>query len=294
MHSDEVDTDASLARRLLAAQFPRWADLPMTAVRSAGTDNALYRLGDDMVVRLPRIHWAVENVDKEHHWLPRLALELPLAIPVPLAKGAPGEGYPWHWSVYQWLDGEDVYSAPIADPRQMARDLARFIAALRRIDPAGGPPASRGVPLATRDAEVRAAISALHGTLDTSAATPAWEAALHAPAWEGQPVWLHGDVQPVNLLVRSGRLSAVIDWGMLGVGDPACDVMIAWSFFSGEARAVFRATLDVDDAMWQRGRGWALCFGLVALPYYQHTNPVLASIARRAIDEALVDGRRGK
>lgn len=172
MHADEVDTDVSLVRRLLAAQFPQWADLPIEPVQSAGTDNALYRLGDDMVVRLPRIHWAIGQVDKEYRWLPRLAPLLPLAIPVPLAKGTPAEGYPWHWAVYPWLEGENATIERIADPRQAATELAQFVAALQRIDPTGGPPSGahnffRGVPLAMRDPRTREAIEALHGILDT-------------------------------------------------------------------------------------------------------------------------------
>jgi aminoglycoside phosphotransferase (APT) family kinase protein len=294
MHTDEVDTDVSLVRRLLAVQFPQWADLPIEPVRSAGTDNALYRLGDDMALRLPRIHWATRQVDKEHEWLPRLGPLLPLAIPVPLAKGTPGEGYPWHWSVYRWLEGENATIERIADSGQGATDLARFIAALQRIDPTGGPPPGphnsfRGVPLAMRDPHTRAAIATLRGTLDADAVTTAWEAALQATAWPGPPVWIHGDLQAGNLLVRRGRLSAVIDFGCLGVGDPACDLAVAWNFLSAETRDVFRAALPVDDATWARGRGWALSVGLIALPYYQSTNPVLASISRRAINQVLAD-----
>ena len=148
MHADEVDTDVSLVGRLLAAQFPRWADLPIAPVRSAGTDNALYRLGDDMVVRLPRIEAAAGQVEKEHRWLPRLAPPLPLAVPVPLAKGTPAEGYPWQWSVYRWLDGETATGERIADPGQAAVALARFVVALQRIEPTGGPPPGRTTPSA--------------------------------------------------------------------------------------------------------------------------------------------------
>jgi len=297
MHVDEMDIDASLVRRLLAAQFPQWADLPIKPVPSAGTDNALYRLGDDMAVRLPRIQWATEQVDKEQRWLPKLAPLLPLAIPVPLAKGVPSEGYPWHWSVYWWLEGENATIERIADPVQAATELAQFIADLQRIDPTGGPPpgphnSSRGVPLAMRDTHTRAAIATLHGTLDTDAATAAWEAALQSPAWSGPPVWIHGDLQSGNLLAQQGRLSAVIDFGCLGVGDPACDLQVAWNLLSTETRNVFRAALQVDDATWARGRGWALSVGLIALPYYQSTNPVLADISRHAIDEALADHER--
>jgi aminoglycoside phosphotransferase (APT) family kinase protein len=247
-----------------------------------------------MAVRLPRIEGATGQVDKERQWLPRLAPLLPLAIPVPLVKGTPGEGYPWQWSVYRWLAGENATIEPIADAGQATRELAQFIAALQRIDPTGGPPPGahnsfRGVPLSTRDADTRAAIASLDGMLDTDAVTAAWDAALQAPGWHGPPVWIHGDLSPLNLLVHQGQISAVIDFGCLGVGDTACDLQVAWNLLSAQTRDVFRAALPVDDATWARGRGWALSVGLIALPYYQSTNPVLAGIARRAIDEALAD-----
>ncbi len=294
MHDNELDIDATLVHRLLTAQFPHWADLPLAPVPSAGTDNAIYRLGTDMAVRLPRIDSAIEQVHMEHLWLPRFAPYLPLAIPVPLVMGAPGEGYPWHWSVYQWLDGENATIEPIADPTQAARDLAQFITALQRIDPFGWSPpepprASRGVPLSTRDTPTRAAIASLHGMLDTGAVTAAWESALQVPAWNGPPAWLHADLSPLNLLVQQGRISAVIDFGCLGVGDPACELIVAWNLLSAQTRDVFRSALQVDDATWARGRGWALSVGLIALPYYHITNPVLAGIARRAIAEVLAD-----
>jgi aminoglycoside phosphotransferase (APT) family kinase protein len=294
MHADELDINVPLVSRLLAVQFPQWADLPLEPVDSAGTDNAIYRLGDDMTVRLPRISGATGQVEKEHRWLPKLAPLLPLAIPVPLAKGMPAEDYPWHWSIYQWLEGDNATIESIADPHQAATGLAQFVAALQRIDPAGGPSPGahnsfRGVPLATRDASTRAAIASLHNTLDADAVTAAWEAALQAPAWHGPAVWLHGDLNAGNLLAQKGRLSAVIDFGCLGLGDPACDLMVAWTLLSAETRDVFRAALPVDDATWARGRGWALSFGLIALPYYQNSNPVLSGIARHAIDEALAD-----
>jgi aminoglycoside phosphotransferase (APT) family kinase protein len=294
MHADEVDTDVSLVRRLLAAQLPHWADLPIEPIPSPGTDNAIYRLGDDMAVRLPRIHWATGQPEKEHRWLPGLAPLLPLAVPAPLAKGAPAEGYPWHWSVHRWLEGETATPDRIADPRAAATALGRFVAALQRIDPAGGPPpgahnSSRGVPLARRDRETRAAIAALDGIVDADRVTAAWEAALAVPAWHGPAVWLHGDLQAGNLLAVRGRLSAVIDFGCLGVGDPACDAMVAWTYLTAGTRDAFREALPVDDATWARGRGWALSVGLIALPYYRRTNPFLAGIARRAIDEVLAD-----
>jgi aminoglycoside phosphotransferase (APT) family kinase protein len=294
MHPDEIDTDASLVRRLLAAQFPRWADLPIEPVPAAGTDNAIYRLGREMVVRLPRVERAVSQVEKEYRWLPRLAPHLPLAVPAPLAMGSPGEGYPWHWAVNSWLAGENATIDLIDDPREAAIALARFVAALQRIDPAGGPAPGRhnfmrGIPLAQRDAPTRTAIAALDGMVDTVAATEAWETALRAPAWHGPPVWIHGDLLPGNLLVNEGRLTAVIDFGGLGAGDPACDLMVAWTLLSGESRGTFRDALQPDAATWARARGWALSVALIALPYYKHTNPVLAGIARHTIAEVLND-----
>ncbi len=297
MHANERETSVALVRRLLAAQFPQWADLPISLVASAGTDNALYRLGAAMVVRLPRIASSAGDVEDEQRCILRLAPRLPLPIPAPLALGAPGEDYPWQWSIYRWLAGEDAHHAHLTDLSQAARALAQFIRALQRIETTGWPPpeplpASRGVPLATRDEETRIAIASLRDMLDTAAATAAWGAALQAPAWSGAPVWAHCDLQPLNLLVEDGRLSAVIDWGGVGVGDPACDLMPAWTLFSGASRDAFRAALDVDDATWARGRGWALSVGLIALPYYQQTNPALASIAHRGITEVLADAGR--
>jgi len=284
-----VETDEALVGRLLAAQFPRWADLPIQPVSSSGTDNALYRLGDEMLVRLPRIHWAVGNVEKEYHWLPKLAPHLPLAVPVPLAKGEPGAGYPWSWAVYRWLAGEHTTIDSIANPQQVALDLAGFITALQQIDATDGPPGGRGKPLALRDEETRKAIAALHSMIDTQAATAAWEAALQVAEWKRAPVWFHGDLLPGNLLFQQGRLSAIIDFGTLGVGDPACDLMVAWNTLPAESRSVFRAALGVDDATWARGRGWALWQALVFIPYYLHTNPVGVGYARRTLEEVLAD-----
>lgn len=296
MHVDEVDTDAGLVQRLLAAQFPQWADLPLEPQQSFGSDNALYRLADDKVVRLPRIQAAAGQVDKENKWLPRLAPLVTLAIPVPLAKGTPGEGFPWSWSVYRWIEGETATIGRIANLRQAATEMAQFIAALHGIDTADGPPPGhqnsfRGAPLATRDAETRGAISNLGGTLDEVAMTAAWDAALDARVWNRPPVWIHGDLQPGNLLIQGGRLNAVIDFGCLGIGDPACDLIVAWNLFNAESREVLRVALKVDEATWKRGRGWALSVALIALPYYEHSNPTLATVSRYAVQEILAESR---
>ena len=289
MHAGEVHTDVALVRRLLAAQFPRWADLAIEPVPSAGTDNALYRLGDALVVRLPRIHWAVGGIDSDVRWLPLLAPFLPVAVPVPIAKGAPAEGYPWSWGVYPWLEGDNPTVGGIADPESLATQIARFADALHRVGLDGGPPAGRGVPLAMRDEPTRAAIAALEGMVDTEGVSVAWEAALAVPPWTGPPVWVHGDLAGGNLLVLDGRLTAVIDWGGVGVGDPACDLMVAWNLLPPDGRELFRAALGVDDATWGRGRGWALSVALIQLPYYSDTNPALAANARHVVGEVLAE-----
>jgi aminoglycoside phosphotransferase (APT) family kinase protein len=295
MRDDELDIDAPLVCRLLAAQFPQWAELPVEPVRPAGTDNALYRLGDDMLVRVPRRERTAATLEKEREWLPRLAPLLPLAVPVPLAKGTPAEDYPWIWSVHRWLEGENATVARIADLGQAATDLAQFVTALQRIDATGGPSPGahnffRGVALVERDAAVRASIASLHDEIDVGAVTAAWEAALRAAEWRRPAMWIHGDLDARNLLVKQGRLSAVIDWGGLGVGDPACDVMVAWKVLPAETRDIFRTALPVDEATWARSRGWALSQALIALSYYTlETNPVLVVEARRWMAEVLAD-----
>jgi len=290
MHADELHTDVALVRRLLAAQFPEWAALPIERISSSGTVNALYRLGDDMVVRLPRMDWGVGAVDRELRWLPKLAPHLPVPISEPLAKGSPGEGYPWDWGVYRWLEGEN----PTVDSSAtLARDMARFVVRLHGVEPAGNPPEGRGRSLARFDETARGALVALEGAVDTRAATAAWDESLRAPEWSGPPLWVHGDLMPGNLLVRDGGLVGVIDWGGFGVGDPACDLMVAWNLFRAGAREVFRSAVGVDEATWLRGRGWALWTGLAALPYYVETNPVLAENACFRIGEVLADYAHG-
>lgn len=294
MHAGEVAIDTTLVERLVATQFPDWHGLKLEQVASAGTDNAIFRLGPELAVRLPRIEAAAGQVLKEFRWLPHLAPVLPLAVPSPLELGKPAHGYPFHWSVCRWLPGDNAVVAPISDMEHAATALAHFLAALRSTDAAGGPAPGqhnfhRGVPLALRDAQTRQAIAALDGIIDTSAAASAWEAALEAPAWHGPPTWLHGDLHPANLLVDDGALSAVIDFGGLSVGDPACDLMVGWTLLTPASRKALQSTVPIDDATWRRGRGWALSFALIALPYYLDTNPVLASIARRTIAEVLGD-----
>jgi aminoglycoside phosphotransferase (APT) family kinase protein len=288
LHADEAVIDPALVRRLVAARFPAWAHLPVEPVTTFGTDNVLYRLGDDMAVRLPRVRGCAGQVEKDQRWLPRLAPHLPLAVPVPLAVGSPGEGYPWTWGVYRWLDGEQARLDRLADTNSAAVELAGFVRALAGIDTTGGPARSgRGGPLAARDTDTRQAIAALRDEVDTDAVTAAWDDALAVPAWPGRPVWIHADLTPGNLLAARGRLTAVIDFACLGIGDPACDLLVAWNLFGGAARDIFRAEVGVDEDTWARGRGWALSIALIALPYYLHTNPVIVADSRRVIEQIL-------
>jgi aminoglycoside phosphotransferase (APT) family kinase protein len=278
----EVQIDAGLVRRLLAAQFPQWADLPVRAVPGIGWDNVIYRLGADLAVRLPRRLIGAEQVSKQHRWLPALAGRLPLAIPVMAGQGVPGEGYPWRWSITSWLPGEMAADCRGLDLAAAAVRLTGFIAALQAVDPAGGPASEFRHDLASRDRVVTDAIDALGDVPYRDPAIRAWQRARTAPAWDGQPVWMHGDLHPANLLVTDGQLSGVVDFGLLAVGDPAVDLMVAWTFLSGPARHAFRTALPASDAIWERGRGWALDLG-IRCAAYAADNPLLGEIGRYTI-----------
>lgn len=295
--ADEPGINPGLVRRLLASQFPEWADLPLRRLEPAGADNVIYRLGEDMSVRLPRGEWAAGLTAKEHYWLPRLAPRLPLPVPVPLGVGKPASGYPWDWSVSGWLPGETATAQSLADPHRTAHELAEFLTALQQALPVESDAPNphdevTGVPLGRRDHATRGAIAAAHDTFDAPAMTAVWEAALRMPAWDRAPVWFHGDLHLGNLLVSGGHLSAVIDFAGLGAGDPACDLVIAWNLLSPQTRPVFRAALQVDDATWARGQGWALATGLNAYTSYAATNPLVAVNTRRQITQVLIDHAR--
>lgn len=292
MHEGQYEVSSDLVHRLLVAQFPQWSEFELRPVASAGTDNALFRLGNEMVVRMPIVEWAVPDVEKEQTWLPRLAPFLPTAIPIPLAMGEPDGAYPYRWSIYRWCSGANPIVGQLTRPVELASDVAGFLAALRNIDTAGAPLAGRGLPLAHRDESTRSAISSLSVTIDTREITAAWESALELPVWEGAYPWIHGDLSGGNILTLDGRLNAVIDFGALGVGDPAVDLIIAWNLFPAEVRPEFRSQTGVDEATWKRGRAWALSIALIQLPYYFQTNLPLAANARYVIGEALADFRQ--
>jgi aminoglycoside phosphotransferase (APT) family kinase protein len=290
VHADELPIDEALVGSLVAEQFPQWAGLPVAALPLGGTDNAIFRLGDGLAARLPRRRGHdPAALEDELRWLPRLAPRLPYAVPLPVARGAPGHGYPHCWSVVTWLDGEDATRAGL-DLTRAAMELAALLRALRGIDPEGGPPpGGRGGPLAPRDEAVRAGVAALGDAVDAEAVLGAWELALAAPGWDGPPTWVHGDLDARNLLVRDGRITGVLDWGSACVGDPACDVKVAWAVLDAASRPRFREALEVDDATWARGRGWAISQAVIALPYYTGTYPVIVEQAWRWLREALAD-----
>ncbi|GEA87062.1 aminoglycoside phosphotransferase family protein [Cellulomonas cellasea] len=289
MHADERVVDAAVVRGLVADQLPRWAHLPVVHASSSGTDNAMFRLGDDLAVRLPRIERAVAQVEHEQRWLPLLGPALPVETPVPVALGAPGAGFPWPWSVYTWVEGAPPEPADLTE--RFVLDLAECLAVLHALDLPGGPPEHRGLTFGPRDAVTRESIAAMRGMpgIDTDAVTAVWDAVADLPTCAPPGTWVHGDVAPGNLLVRGGRLAGLIDFGGVGIGDPAVDVQVAWNLLPRSLRPVLREALGVDDATWLRSRAWALSQACLQLPYYVGTNRPLAANARYVIGEVLAD-----
>lgn len=296
IRADQADIETPLVRELVAAQFPRWAALPLEPVESSGLVNAIYRLGTDLSVRLPLRPTITDEVRREQAKLAALAPLLPVAIPSVEAIGSPTDAFPGEWSVHRWLTGTNPSPDALADPRQLATDLAAFVDAFRRIDLPDRPPAYPGerrtrAPLVSMDSSTRKAIGELDGLIDTRAALASWEESLAAP-YDGREVWVHSDLTASNMLVSAeGRLTAVIDFETCGVGDPACDLFPAWCLLPANVRDEFRAALDVDDATWLRGRGRMLSQALGYLRDYRDTNPTLANYARRAVGEVLAAPR---
>jgi aminoglycoside phosphotransferase (APT) family kinase protein len=259
----EIVVDAGQVRRLIAEQFPEWAGLPIVPQPLSGTDNALFRLGDDLVARLPRAPWAVDQVMTDAIWLPQLAPHLPVPVPLPIAVGQPGAGYPWSWTIVPWLPGRNPDRE--MDLIDVAIDLAGFVCAMIAIEPLNGPVKQgieRGVPLKRRDELTRRSIAMLGNRIDGPAATAAWDEAMEVDEWPGPPVWLHGDLLDGNLLVDGRRLSAVIDFGALGRGDPAIELLPCWDLFDSRARAAYVEALGFDEATWARGWAWPLSITL--------------------------------
>lgn len=279
--------DDAVPRRLIARQFPQWAQLPLSFVNSSGTDNHIWRLGPALCLRMPKVEWAATSVARECTFLPRMA-ELPLTVPKIVARGEPDDAYPYVWSVCEWIEGDAVGFDALTDPIQAAKDLGGFIRALRLKDTGGGPVAGRdnnlrGGPLIARNLHTRRAISNLAFEIDAGRALAIWENAVAAPQYDGPGVWIHSDIKEGNLLARDGRLSAVIDFGMLAVGDPAPDLTPAWSFFQRESSDAFLAALDADPATIARAKGWAVTCAVTAWDYYRDRNPKLTEISKRTL-----------
>ena len=287
--------NSSLVHRLIKTQFPQWADLSIKPVEFSGWDNRTFHLGDSMTVRLPSQGHYAAQVEKEQFWLPKLAPFLPLPIPKPLAMGKPQEEYPWPWSIYPWIEGNTASIDKISDLSNFALKLAEFLKSLQGIDASEGPEAGtqnfyRGGSLKIYDAETRQAIQNLSHKIEAKRLTELWEKALSSE-WERPPVWIHGDIAVGNLLVKNGSLSAVIDFGQLAIGDPACDLVISWTLFHGDSRSIFRKAMSLDEKTWERAMGWALWKALIiyaALPGNNHS-PIEIEKSRRVIDEILND-----
>ena len=275
---------------MVAEQHPQWSHLPVTPVTEFGTDHCLFHIGDELVARMPRVDWAADQAASDAAWLPVLAPHLPVTVPAPVALGEPDEDYPFAWSIAPWLPGVNP-SADNADPHMLAADLGAFVRALHAIDASGGPAkagTARGTPIRGLDEHVRRAIEECGDRIDAAAVTAAWDDCVAAPDWAGDPVWIHGDLMPGNLLVRDRRLSAVIDWGALGVGDPAPDLAPAWYTVPAE-REELREAVGYDDDTWRRARGWALAPALTGIPYYRDTVPAFAERGLRTIAAVLAD-----
>jgi aminoglycoside phosphotransferase (APT) family kinase protein len=285
-----VVLEAPQARAILMEQFPQWADLPLRPIVPGGWDNTTFRLGEDMVARFPTAPEYAVQVEREHRWLPSLARALPIEIPVPVALGVPGSGYPWPWSIRRWIPGSTAAAGAPNGPA-LALDLAGFLRALHAIDveDAPGPSAAnfhRGGDLSTYDDDVRAGIAALGERIDAAAATVVWQAG-RASTWDRPPVWVHGDVAPANLVVREGRLTGVIDFGQCAVGDPACDLVIAWTFLDAAGREAFRSALPMDGGTWARARAWALWKAVIVASGMAATNAPEWSDPLRIVGELL-------
>jgi aminoglycoside phosphotransferase (APT) family kinase protein len=296
--SSAANIDVALVRRLIAMQFPQWTQLAIRPVAVSGWDNKTFHLGDDMLIRLPSASAYSAQVEKEQRWLPKLAPLLPVAIPVPLAMGSPAEGIDWHWSVYKWIEGETATIKSISDLNAFAISLAEFLLALQSIDATDGPEPGlhnffRGGSLATYDHETRQAIEILGDKIDSESVKDIWALAL-SESWRHAPVWVHGDVSVGNLLLEGGRLCAVIDFGCSAVGDPACDLAIAWTFLHAESRDVFRRALPLDTATWARGRGWALWKALITLAGLTGSaKPAELAKCRETINAVIMDHQIG-
>jgi aminoglycoside phosphotransferase (APT) family kinase protein len=292
-----IPVDAELVQKLITAQFPQWAELPIRRVAEEGWDNRTFHLGPELMVRVPSAYEYGLAVAKEQRWLPVLAPQLPLPIPEPVAQGEPGAEYPYSWSVYRWLPGEPASRETITDLTGFATTLADFLVALQGIDATGAPGPGlhnwfRGGTLLTYAAQLERDLASLADVIKADLVTEIWRAGLESP-WDGRSVWFHGDIATGNLLVRDGELAAVIDFGTCGAGDPACDLAIAWTLLTGRSRAAFRDRMAVDAGTWARGRGWALWKALSGYAGAVRDDQVGPIVSRDVLDEIIAEYQGG-
>ena len=286
-----IELDEIVARKIIDAQFPEYKHLTLDPIVSGGTDNTMFRLGDTLCARFPKRKEAVPQIEKEQIWLPKLA-GLPLNIPRPMGRGDETAEFPYAWSLYEWLPGGSLVENAVEDWSSAAATLADFVMGLQTKDVTAAPLAGvqnhyRGVALEKRDELTKAAIAGLADEYPEKTLLRVWEDAMRTPKYAGDPVWLHGDLQGGNILVENGRLSAVIDFGLSGIGDPACDLMVAWSVLPKSARSIFKERVGVPEDAWRRGLGWALSVSVIALEYYRGRNQTLSQISRQTIDAIL-------
>ena len=288
---DEINIDIKLVKNLLSQQFSAWKNLNLELIKPEGTDNVMYRLGDDKVVRLPRRQISSLNVEKEINILPILKPHVSISIPEVLAVGKADERYPFSWLICSQLEGKNLDDKNKVDLHQAAIDLGHFVRSMQNIDSKNGIICKRGESISSRDHEVRRAIALSDQFFDTTLLTKLWSNVLQAPVWKGDPVWIHGDLHPGNLLVKNSKISAIVDFGLSGIGDPAVDLMVAWTLLTKETREIFRSIVRPDDATWERARGWALFLGVLGCYYYVESNPAFAAIAKKSVDEVVIDCR---
>lgn len=293
MHTDEIAINAELVKKLLLDQFPDWADDYLTWMIPQGTDNAMVRLGEDKIVRLPRIESASQSLEKESRWLPYLQPKLPIAVPEILGKGKPSKDYPFPWLITRYIEGCNPTQIDTIDLHQAANDLGNFILSMHKIEPMRGPKCRRGRPLILCDEQVQSSIPLLEKEYDTKRLLDLWKNVSKKPAWTGRDVWMHGDLHAGNLLVKNKKLVGIVDFGLAGVGDPACDLMVAWTLLNKSSRKTFQSIVGLDADTWQRALGWALFLGIVGYPYYKKTNLEFASIAKKALDQVIEDQENG-
>jgi aminoglycoside phosphotransferase (APT) family kinase protein len=305
MHDDEIEISDELVRRLIERDTPELGDRLLRRVRAPGSSNALFRLGADHLVRLPRQPGGGSTIETEARWLPRLAPILPVPVPEVVTVGQPGFGYPERWAVTGWIAGRGPATpeppGPSADA--LAGDLASFVTALHAAEvpaEAGDDPALwsyRARPLSDIDANIRQYVEDCRGLtdlpIDLDACLEIWAEAVALPAPADEPArWVHADLLAENLLVRDGRLAAVLDFGGLAVGDPSVDLVVAWEVLGPGARQLFRSSLALDDITWLRGRGWALAIAVMTFPYYWHSLPTRCAARLAMARQVLADHRR--